>query len=334
MLDLARLDRLKLVRRPFSQRFFGQALAANYRWFPGVELEFEGDDRIPDRPVIYAMNHTDRYNYWPFQFMLWKRLDRFTATWVKGKYYEGALLARFMESMLQLPTVSRGYLVTRDFISVMKRTPTDREYALLRAAVDARAVDEVGTLPDPPEIPEMLLRKARNPFGVAYDPAEADYADYICALFRAMMARFVSLNRKAMEIGLDLLVFPQGTRSKRLLPGHIGIAQIALHLEVPIVPVGCNGSDGVYPGASPFGRRGRIIYRFGEPISYEALSSFHIAEPYAPFSATAERDHAEQFRGVADLVTDRIEPLLDPEYRRAEIGQDAGILEQGSKRFV
>ena len=63
MLDLARLDRLKLVRRPFSQRFFGQALAANYRWFPGVELDFENDDRIPDRPVIYAMNHTDRYNY-------------------------------------------------------------------------------------------------------------------------------------------------------------------------------------------------------------------------------------------------------------------------------
>ena len=334
MLDLARLDRLKLVRRPFSQRFFGQALAANYRWFPGIELGFENEDRIPDRPVIYAMNHTDRYNYWPFQFALWKRFDRFTATWVKGKYYEGALLARFMESMLQLPTVSRGYLVTRDFLSVMKRTPTDREYGLLRAAVDARAIGEEVTLPDPPEIPEMLLRKARNPFGVAYDPAESDYADYICSLFRAMMARFVGLNRKAMEIGLDLLVFPQGTRSKRLLPGHIGISQIALHLEVPIVPVGCNGSDGVYPGSSPFGRRGRIVYRFGEPITYEALSSFHISEPYAPFSAMAERDYATEFRGVADLVTDRIEPLLDPEYRRAQIGQDAGILEEGTKRFV
>ena len=332
MLDLARLDRLRLVRRPFAQQFFGRALGANYRWFPGIELRFENEDRIPDRTVIYAMNHTDRYNYWPFQFALWKRLDRFTATWVKGKYYEGMILARFMESMLQLPTVSRGYLITRDFLSVMKRTPTDREYSLLRAAVDARAIGDVATLPEPPEIPEMLLRKARNPFGVAYDPGESDYAEYICTLFHAMMARFVALNRKAMEIGLDLLVFPQGTRSKRLLPGHIGIAQIALHLEVPIVPVGCNGSDGVYPGASPFGRRGRIVYRFGEPILYDELSPFHIAEPYAPFSGTAERDYGDQFRGVASLVTDRIESLLDPEYRRADCEEKD--IEHGSERFV
>ena len=42
MLDLARLDRLKLVRRPFSQRLFGGALlGANYRWLPGIDLRFE-----------------------------------------------------------------------------------------------------------------------------------------------------------------------------------------------------------------------------------------------------------------------------------------------------
>jgi 1-acyl-sn-glycerol-3-phosphate acyltransferase len=333
MLDLARLNRLKLVRRPFSQRFFGGLLlGANYHWFPGIELDFKDQERIPDRPVIYAMNHTDRYNYWPFQYALWKRLDRFTATWVKGKYYEGRFLALFMESMLQLPTVSRGYLVTRDFLSVMKRTPTDQEYAQLRAAVDARAVGEAGVLPEPPEIPEMLLRKARNPFGVAFDPNQADYADYICELFHAMMARFVDLNSKAMQTGLDLLVFPQGTRSKQLLPGHIGISQIALHLRAPIVPVGCNGCDVVYPGASPFAKKGRIEYRIGEPIMYEDLKEFHVDKSYAPFSAEAERDHVDQFEGVAALVTDRIEPLLDPEYRRgSETDSDA---EQGAQRFV
>ena len=336
MLDLARLERLKLVRRPPWQRFFGRLLGANYRWLPGVELIFENQERIPDRPVIYAMNHTDRYNYWPFQYALWKRLDRFTATWVKGKYYEGAFLAWFMESMLQLPTVSRGYLITRDFLSVMKRTPTDQEYALLRAAVDARAVGDPGEMPTPPDVPEMLLRKARNPFGLAYDPAESDYADYICALFRAMMARFVDLNRKAMEIGLDLLVFPQGTRSKRLLPGHSGLAQIALHLEVPIIPVGCNGSDIVYPGASPFGKKGRIVYRVGEPIFFEDLEAFHVREAFVPFSATAEREHAAEFRGVSDLVTDRIDELLDPEYRRATDGEAEvdQAAERGTDRFV
>jgi 1-acyl-sn-glycerol-3-phosphate acyltransferase len=316
MLDLKRLQRLRLVRYPISQRFFGQLLHVNYRWLPGVKLSLENADKIPDEPVIFAMNHTDRYNYFPFQYTLWKMFNRFTATWVKGKYYENRLLAQFMESMFQLPTVSRGYLITRDFVSVLGRTPTDQEYALLRLAVDERAVGEAGILPEPPDVPEMLLRKARNPLGVAYEPAEADYADYICSLFREMMGRFVSLNREACEVGLDLLVFPQGTRSRRLLPAHIGIAQMALHLKVPIVPIGCNGSDVVYPGGSPFGKKGSICYRVGDPIHYAELEAFHIKEDYLPFSAVAERDFAEPFKAVAALVTDRIEPLLDPEYQR------------------
>lgn len=339
MLDLARLERLKLVRRPFSQRFLGWFLGVNYSRLPGIGLEIENIDRIPDGPVIFAMNHTDRYNYWPFQYLLWQRLDRFTTTWVKGKYYEGRFMAAFMESMLQLPTVSRGYLITRDFLSVMKRTPTDREYALLRAVVDARAVGDQAELPIPPDVPEMLLRKARNPIGVAFDPSDVDYADYICALFQAMMGEFIRLNEYAMSIGLDLLIFPQGTRSRRLLPGRVGISQIALHLKVPIVPVGCNGSDGVYPGASPFAGRGNILYRIGDPIPYEELSEFHIHEPFVPFSAKAERDHSKRFQGVADLVIDRIEPLLAPEYRRAEIGSGeieplGAEPEQGTDRFV
>jgi 1-acyl-sn-glycerol-3-phosphate acyltransferase len=333
MLDLARLERLKLHRRPLSQRLVGRLLQVNYRWLPGIELELEHAERIPETPVIYAMNHTDRYNYWPFQFQVWQQLDRFTATWVKGKYYESRFIGRFMESMAQLPTVSRGYLITRDFLSVMNRTPTDQEYATLRAAVDAQAIGEKVELPDPPEIPEMLLRKARNPFGVAYDPSEATWPEYICALFRAMMVRFVELNERAIAIGLDLLIFPQGTRSKRLLPGHIGISQIALHLKVPIVPVGCNGSDVVYPGASPFARRGHIVYRMGEPISYEELAPFHIDEPFAPFSAVAERDHAARFHGVADLVTERIDALLDPQYR-LDAAASVEAAEKGIHRFV
>jgi 1-acyl-sn-glycerol-3-phosphate acyltransferase len=334
MLDLPRLERLKLVRRPVPQRFYARLLHMNYNWFSRVELSLENWDLIPTTPVIFAMNHTDRYNYFPFQYSLWRQLDRFTATWVKGKYYENTLLAQFMESMLQLPTVSRGYLITKDFQSAMGRTPTDQEYGLLRAYVDARAVGDAGVKPAPPEVPEMLLRKSRNPLGVRYDPAEADYADYICKLFRKMMARFVGLNCEARDIGLDLLIFPQGTRSIRLLPSHIGIAQIALHLQIPIVPVGCSGSDLVYPGASPFAKRGRIAYRVGAPIPYEELAAFHIGDDHEPFSAVSERDHAAAFRGVADLVTSRIEPLLDPDYQRAKSPEDDYDEGRGSDRFV
>jgi 1-acyl-sn-glycerol-3-phosphate acyltransferase len=346
MLDIARLKRLKLTRRPLSQRFFGKLLGLNYRYLPGVEITFENVDLIPDRPVIYAMNHTDRYNYFPFQYTLWKSRDRFTAAWVKGKYYENRLLAAFMENMAQLPTVSRGYLITRDFLSTMGRTPTDHEYALLRDAVDACALGDSYRLPKPPDVPEKLLRKSRNPLGVPFEPGpewhddeetlavpkEGDYAQYICALFHAMMARFTELNEEAIETGLDLLIFPQGTRSKRLLPGRVGIGQIALRLNVPIVPVGCNGSDKVYPGSSPFGKKGRIAYRFGEPLYESDWARFSVADAYAPFTAAAERDHAEAFQGISDLVTDRINDLLDPEYQCAP---DAGVdASRGAGRFV
>jgi hypothetical protein len=33
------------------------------------------------------MNHTDRYNYWPFQYQLWKWQYPYTTVWAKGKYY-------------------------------------------------------------------------------------------------------------------------------------------------------------------------------------------------------------------------------------------------------
>ncbi len=333
MLDLPLLERLSLVRRPLSQRVMGRLLAVNYHWLPGVAIEIEQPERIPATPVLFAMNHTDRYNYFPFQYQLWRRFDRFTATWVKGKYYESRFLARFMESMLQLPTVSRGYLIAKDFLAAIGRRPSETEYALLRDAVDARAAGRPGPLPDPPLVPAALYAAGRDPFGVRFDPAQGDWADYIGRLFQAMMARFVALNREAVAIGLDLLVFPQGTRSRRLLPAHDGIAQMALHLRIPIVPVGCSGSDLVYPGASPFARRGRIVYRIGEPIAYDALRPFHVAEPYAPFSADAEQRYAERFEAVAALVTDRIDALLDPDYRRAS-DPEGGPLVRGVDRFV
>ena len=171
MLDLPRLERLRLVRYPVSQRFFGCLLHANYRWWPGVRLALEDAERIPDEPVIFAMNHTDRYNYLPFQYLLWQAFDRFTATWVKGKYYENALLAQFMESMDQLPTVSRGYLITRDFVGV-HGAHADRPGSTSccgrrrcargrRTRRDARAARGAGD----------AARKPRNPFGCRFDPA-------------------------------------------------------------------------------------------------------------------------------------------------------------------
>lgn len=332
MLDIPRLERIRLSRYPLSQRTVGQFLTLNYKLLPGVQIDFENPERMPREPVIFAMNHTDRYNYFPFQWRLWKQFNRFTTTWVKGKYYENSLMATFMEKMNQLPTVSRGYVITKDFTATCGRTPSDEEYACLRRWVDSAAQHVDIQRPQSGEIPERLLSTARDVLGHAFDPAREDYASCINTVFRIMMSRFVALNREAVRVGLDLLIFPQGTRSLRLLPGHIGISQIALHLKIPIVPVGCNGSDRIYTGGLPWGKHGRIVYRFGQPLLWSDLEAFHIEEDYEPFSAEAEKAFAPAFEGLAALTTSRIEELLDERHRRApEAGVDAV---RGADRFL
>lgn len=336
MLDLNRLNRIRLSANPRAQKVVGNLiLKPNYELPPRVKIDFEGFDNLPDEPVIFALNHTDRYNYWPFQYKLWRSLDRYTATWVKGKYYENPALGQFMEVMNNIPTVSRGYLIARDFQAVCERTPSGDEYRALRDAVNS-----VAGLDAPPYepsalakvVPAPILEKARDVLGVAFAPHQEDYPTYINRLFGQMMARFVELNIEAQQKNLDLLIFPQGTRSIRLSRGRIGMAQMALYLKAPVIPVGCNGSDKVYPGNSPIGSPGHIIYRAGEPIYYEDMAEFHIDAPFEPFTAEAESLHYDAFQGYIDEVMERINVLLDPPYQFAEDLESDGV--RGGKRFL
>jgi hypothetical protein len=281
------------------------------------------------------MNHTDRYNYWPFQFKLWKLVNRFTATWVKGKYYENRAMGKFMETMNQLPTISRGYIITRDFLELMKRTPTNEEYSQLRTWVDesyevgsssARDESFLSTLPTP------ILRAKRNVLGREFEPEKEMYPDYVNATFRTMMDLFVVLNEQAHDVGLDILIFPQGTRSKRLLPSHTGIAELAFHLKCPVVPVGCNGSDTAYPGVSPWASKGECVYRIGEPIDHGSVPEYDINEPFQPFSSEADRELGPRFKQLADLVTRRIDSLLDEPYRLGNESEES-VRDEGN-RFV
>src|SRR5690606_9766442 len=136
----------------------------------------------PRTPVIFAMNHTDRYNYFPFQVYIWKNASRYTATWVKGKYYEHTLVASFMEMTNQLPTVSRGYLITKDFLATLGRPPSEEEYGALRARVDAAAFGrDVST--DRAALPAALFDRPRDMLGRAFDPSAESYEQAVNALF-------------------------------------------------------------------------------------------------------------------------------------------------------
>jgi len=328
VLDIPRIEGIRLSAEPRGQKLVALGfLLPNYK-AAGVRIRFEHDDRIPDGPVIYAMNHTDRFNYWPFQYRLWRSNGRFTATWVKGKYYENPAIGAFMERTNNLPTVSRGYIITRDVLGTLGRLPTDDEYRALRTTVDAVARGED---PPPPEVPRALLTVPRDILGRRFDPTEESWAEAVQAVFRRMMQRFLALHEEAFDLGLDLIVFPEGTRSRRLSRGHIGLAEVALHFRKPIVPVGCNGADRIYPGSSPVARRGEVVYRFGEPLRHEDLEDFHVP-PFTPFDARDEAKHRDRFQALVDVVMERIDGLLDPPYRSGADLRSDGV--QGSHRFV
>jgi 1-acyl-sn-glycerol-3-phosphate acyltransferase len=332
MIDLDRLNQIALRPRPIGQLLTGWLfLTPNYS-FPGrrTRIVVEGEEHLPTGGgAIFVMNHTDRYNYWPFQYRLWRLGRGHTATWVKGKYYESRALAWFMDWAGNIPMPSRGYLVTVDFRHAVGRVPSDAEYAALKRLAD-------GTLDEAAARAEGGEAVARFLDGPWTDAPSGRWSDSIEARFAAMMRKVVDINRRALDVGLNLLVFPQGTRSVRLTPGHTGVAQIALHLRAPVIPVGCNGSDRLYPGNSPWSRGGTVVYRVGAPLLHDGeLAPFSVDEPFVPFTREAERRHGAKFRGATDLMMARIEQLLDEPYRSApNESPDGESSATGAKRFV
>jgi 1-acyl-sn-glycerol-3-phosphate acyltransferase len=326
MLDLHRLRSIHLRPRPKGQLVVGRLLLGPSYTLPGrTKILAEGAEHLPTEPAVLAMNHTDRYNYWPLQYWLWRKQERFTATWVKGKYYENKYLGKFMEMNNNIPAPSKGYIITRDFVSTVGRSPKKEEYAALRELAAGKSIE-------PGALPVEIESSPRDMLGRHFSPSKESYAECVRELLAEMNAIFMGLNEAAFEAGLDLLIFPQGTRSIRLSKGHIGMVQAALHFKRGIVPIGCNGSDKIYPGGSPWAKSGTIVYRIGEYMPYESFAEYHLPEGLNPFDPEVARTHREQMQGLVDKVMDRINDLLDPEYQFGEGDGSDGV--EGSRRFV
>lgn len=337
MLTLDLMNQIELTSRPLGQITTGWALRANYRLpFARTKIVLEGLENLPDSGRVYiAMNHTDRYNYWPFQVELWRRRDAFTATWVKGKYFNNEWLGRFLVAANNIPAPSKGYVITVDAAEALGHAPAPELYRLIREALDeGRPFEDVQSDAQSLGFGDDIRRLDDTPrdiLGYRYDPATEDFLSALRRLFHQMMQRFVELNYDAFDKGLKVLVFPEGTRSRRLGEGKPGLAQMAVRTRAQVVPVGCNGSDDIYPGNSPVARGGTVVYRIGEPLTPEGeLAPFQIDDEYQPFTAEAAQ-HARTFEGFTQLVMSRIEQLLDPRYRSAP---DAAPEVDGAKRFL
>ena len=326
MITERQLRRLRPRHQPLSQHIPLIPAKINLR---KVNIVFENIERIPrDKPVIFAMNHTDRYNYIPFMAHLWYDY-RTIAPWVKGKYYQNALIGKFLDVTGCIPVPSRGYIITKDFQQVTRCRPEKTDYRLLRDWVDGKITTESFFA----AADDTLTRYVSTPHG-DFNPDRQPYPAFIQTRYRRFMRLVTAVSLTALEKErVSLLIFPEGTRSVRLTPGHPGIAQMALKTGVPVIPVGCNGSDKLYPGLSPFAKRGTVVYRIGEPMTMDGdLAPFAIHEPFEPFTPAAEAKFGETFQAATDLIMARINNLLDPEYQFA--GDTHGVSGDGAARFV
>ena len=319
-IDLELLRGIRLSAVPKFQKLVGHTiLLAGYNMPPKrVDIVVEGWDNIPsDRPVFYAMNHTDMYNYWPFQYALWKKFPRYTATWVKGKYFESKLMSLFLVWANNIPLPSRGYVIATEFRATEKRAPDAEEYRVLRDIADGLRSDAAGA--------SETVRKFVAEGGLTRFEER----------FRLMMKQVVHITTDALaRLKLDVLIFPQGTRSKRLSKGHTGLAQVTQSAGATIVPVGCSGSDAIYPGGSPWPKPGRVVYRIGKPLPVDGpeLAPHRVTGAFEPLVPEANKAFGEKFRAITDIVMARINELVDPPYQYAEGGSSDGV--QGVNRFL
>ncbi|WP_222615425.1 lysophospholipid acyltransferase family protein [Persicimonas caeni] len=339
MLTLDVMRNVELSADPLTIRFLGGIARTNYLFPPTrTKVEVEGEDNVPwDRSVIFAMNHTDRFNYIPFFVWLLRNDRPSLCTWVKGKYYQNTVVRKLLVSANQIPVPSRGYLITADAVEFLGRPPSEEAYRLIRGAIDSGETDlttlraEAVERDVDAEVTE-LFETPRDMLGYDFDPRRENYVEAQIELFRLMIDEFVGLNVQAFRLGCNVLVFPEGTRSPRLSKGRTGLAQMALRLGAPVVPVGCNGSDDAYPGANPLSRGGEVRYRIGEALMPDAeLAEFQIDAAYHPFTREASEKYVDKFEAMTELVMDRINILLDPEYQRSE---DDERLVRGTRRFV
>ncbi|HEX2914559.1 MAG TPA: lysophospholipid acyltransferase family protein [Chloroflexia bacterium] len=112
---------------------------------------------------------------------------------------------------------------------------------------------------------------------------------------------------KLLKDGKQLIIFPEGTRSKTftLAEGHSGAALIALQADALIVPVAISGSEKI-SRKKEYGPNGKkikpeVVVRVGQP--------YHLPQP--------EKGKKQNLEELGDLMMTRIAEMLPAEYQGA-----------------
>ena len=323
MVNIKFLDKINLVTAPWGQKFMAHAvLGPNYHLFARVEIKMENIENIPKgETVIFAMNHTDRFNYWPFQYKLWSTKEYpFTTVWVKATYFNNKILGQFLKLCNTFPVPSKGYIIRELFKKTCRRTTTRDEYRMIKDLLDNKI-----SLPDVLQSATQEVRDLLSANRGRMSNAGASFLQYIENNYYTMMQKVAQISLGALfEKKLSIIIFPEGTRSVTLSEGRSGIAQLALHSEKAVIPVGCNGSETVYPGSSPIARSGTITYRIGKPMTvHDDFKAFRIKDSFELFSKESQQKYKKAFDAATEAIMRNIALLLDDRYR---------VIEQASGR--
>lgn len=307
MIDIDYLESIRLVPVPKGQIFIARFfLFPNYHILATVDIQIHGLEKIPkNQTVIFAMNHTDRFNYWPFQFKLWRMKDYpFTTVWVKGKYYRNVILATLLKQCNLIPVPSMRYYIQEFFVQKFGRKIKLDEYRVIKDAVDGTENSDAA-----------LIGKSWETRALIQDR----FVDFIKSYYAAILDRVGDLSKSALfEKNLNLIIFPEGTRSTILGEGKTGLAQLALNTGAVILPVGCNNSDAIYASEKlPLAKSGTVVYRVGDPLTVDgALKPYKIREKFNLFSAESKMRYRENFEAVTKIIMERIGELVDERYTK------------------
>lgn len=72
--------------------------------------------------------------------------------------------------------------------------------------------------------------------------------------------------RELVDQGHSILIYPEGQRTPTMLPFRRGVGMLAIHLNLPVVPVRLEGLDRVLGREARWATRGPVQVTFGAPL--------------------------------------------------------------------